>query len=188
MQCVQRNWNDQTCRLQVLLALTLSHCQGSGISACKELYELKIPRGIVDGNILRVPKMGSQSIAKRCGDLLVKVVVKKHSYFRNEGQDIHTDRKITISQAVLGDVIEVNTLYGKKKVPVHPGTEHGAVHKIPGYGLEHPTSLNKTKGNHYVHFELEVPTVLSEKQKKLMKALSMCEEPISPTSISESEL
>jgi len=168
--------------------LTYRHCKGVGIIENKEQYELKIPRGIVNGNILRVPKMGSENTTKRCGDLLVKITVKKHKYFRNEGQDIHTDKRITISQAVLGDVIEITTLYGKKKIPIHQGTENGAVHKIVGYGLEHPTSLNKTKGNHYVHFVIDVPKTLTEEQRSLMKAFGNYEEPIPPVTMSENDL
>ena len=46
------------------------------------------------------------------GDLIVKVTVKEDPYFRRDGYDILTDAHISISQAVLGDNIQVRTLAG----------------------------------------------------------------------------
>ncbi len=141
-------------------------------------YRLKVPRGVCSGNTLRVSNMGNESTTKIAGDLLVKLAVKPHKYFRREGRDIHTEKKVSISQAVLGDVVEVATLYGKKKVPVTSGTETGTVHKIVGYGLEHPSSMNHSKGNHYVHFVVDIPTKLSPQQMATMRQYSYYEDPI----------
>jgi len=154
----------------------------------KVSYDLKIPRGISDGNTLRVPKMGNEHATKRCGDLLIKIRIKPHKYFRRDGRDIHTDRKITISQAVLGDIIEVTTLYGKKKIPIHSGTESGTVHKIVGYGLEHPSSLNNSKGNHYIHLLLDIPSKLTPEQFSSMRNYSFYEDPIPAISIPEADI
>ncbi len=122
--------------------------------------------------------MGHENQTRAAGDLLVKLVVKPHKYFRREGCDIHTERRISISQAVLGDVIEVTTLYGKKKMSVSAGTETGTVQKIAGYGLEHPSSLNHTKGNQYVHFVVNIPTTLTPQQRTTMRQYSYYEDPI----------
>jgi len=36
------------------------------------------------------------------GDLMIKIRVKEHPYFKREKFDIHTDKYITVSEAILG--------------------------------------------------------------------------------------
>lgn len=135
--------------------------------------------------MLRVPKMGHESVDRRGGDLMVKLKVRPHSYFRREHFDIHTDTKITITQALLGGIVEVATLYGNKKISIAPGTESGTKHKIVGYGLEQPQSLNHSKGNHYVHFIVVIPTSLNLKQAAALREYSFVEEPIQEEQIGD---
>ena len=122
--------------------------------------------------------MGHENVNRQSGDLLIRVNISPHKYFRREGRDIHTERRISISQAVLGDMLDIATLYGKKRISVSPGTESGTVFKITGYGLEHPSSLNNSKGNHYVHFVVDIPTKLNEQQLASMRMYSFYEETI----------
>ena len=130
--------------------------------------------------------MGNEHAFKLCGNLLLKIKVKPHEYYRNEGKDIHTDNKITISQAILGGILEVNTLYGKQNISIRPGTQPGAIYKIPKCGMD-KSSLHKSKGNHYVHIVIDIPTQLNNEQKMLMEKYSYHEDPIPPVDIVNSE-
>jgi len=44
--------------------------------------------------------------------------VEKSDYFRRDGSDIHTDAKISISQAILGGTIRVRGIYDDHTVQV----------------------------------------------------------------------
>jgi DnaJ-class molecular chaperone len=70
-------------------------------------------------------KKGNFSLKGEAGDLLIKVNVRPHPYFRREGSDIYTDKFITFTQAVLGGSTKVETLTGKVDVKIQPGTTEG---------------------------------------------------------------
>ena len=64
------------------------------------------------------------------GDLMIKVKVKEHPYFKRDKYDIHTDKYITISQAILGGETSIKTLTGDVKVTINPGTQHNDRKKL----------------------------------------------------------
>ena len=70
------------------------------------------------------------------GDLIINVKVRPHAYFKREGSNIHTDLFLNIGQAVLGQDVEVRTLYGNVMIKITPGTQHDERKKISNYGLQ----------------------------------------------------
>lgn len=134
-----------------------------------------MPKGADTGTILRVPKMGHGN-----GDLLVHIKVGSHPYFKRDGYDIHTNRLITISQAVLGATIDILTIYGKKNIKINPGTAAGSTFKIAGYGVQKLYPNQHSKGDHYVHFNIKIPSFLNHKQREAMKAYASVEDPLVP--------
>ena len=50
------------------------------------------------------------------------VRVEPSRYFRREGNDVHTDADVSVSQAVLGGIIRVEGLYEDINVRIPPGT------------------------------------------------------------------
>lgn len=69
------------------------------------------------------------------GDLIIKISVKPDPYFRRDGFDITTDANISISQAVLGDTVEIRTLTGTKKINIPAGSQDGEKVRIAGMGI-----------------------------------------------------
>ena len=61
---------------------------------------IAIPGGIEDGQTLRMSIGGNKEI-------FVTVRVEQSTYFRREGFDVHSDAKISLSQALLGGIIRV---------------------------------------------------------------------------------
>lgn len=51
-------------------------------------------------------------------EVFVTFKVEKSDYFRRDGSDIHTDAKISISQALLGGTIRVRGIYEDHTVQV----------------------------------------------------------------------
>lgn len=74
---------------------------------------MNIPKGVETGLNLRMNKKGNQSTKGEAGDLLIKISVKDHPIFKREGYDIKIEKKITLTDAVLGKTITVDTLNGK---------------------------------------------------------------------------
>ncbi len=107
--------------------------------------EVKVPPGIEEGKKLRVP-------AEATGgpDVLLKVHIEPHPYFRREGNDILLDVPITIAEAVLGTRVEVPTIRGERlEVKVPPGTSSGTRLRLRGKGI--------AGGDQYLVFKIVVP-------------------------------
>jgi len=118
---------------------------------------IKVPAGVQDGTRIRF------------NDFDVVVQVIPHSEFKREGQDIYFEQEITISQAVLGDVIEVKTIDEPVKVRVRPGTQSGTAIRLRGRGVVDPNS--RRRGDQYVVFKVKIPEHLSGKAKQLFEEL-----------------
>ena len=112
------------------------------------------------------------------GDLQIRFKVRSHPFFKREGYDIHTSKMLKLSQAVLGGVIDILTIYGKKKIEIAPGIQPGDAIKIQGSGVSRQYPNERSKGDHYVHFNVRVPTTLTRAQREAIQKYAACEDPI----------
>ena len=119
--------------------------------------DIKVPAGVHDGSRIRF------------NDFDVVVRVRPHSEFKREGQDIYFEQEISISQAALGDVIEVKTIDEPIKVRIRPGTQSGTAIRLRGRGVADPNS--RQRGDQYVVFKVKIPEHLSGKAKQLFEEL-----------------
>lgn len=58
---------------------------------------ITIPKGVENGINLRLSKKGNFYIRGEPGDLLIKLNIRPHPYFKRDGVDIHTDKFITFT-------------------------------------------------------------------------------------------
>jgi DnaJ-class molecular chaperone len=124
--------------------------------------DVKIPAGIEAGKKLRVPASATGTT-----DLLLRVLIDPHPYFRTEGNDLLLDVPISIREALLGGKIDVPTLDGTiLTVRVPPGTSSGSRLRLRGKGLR--------GGDQYLIFKIVVPSTLSAKAQELME--QFCQE------------
>ena len=101
------------------------------------------------------------------GDLYVEINVKNHPYFVREGNDIHLDVPIDFSDAILGNKIDVPTVYGDVTLTIPAGTQVGTILRMKGKGIN---DLRTQKpGDQYVHLKIKIPTSLNKKQKEAMQ-------------------
>jgi len=146
-------------------------CGGEGRIDAKEEIEVFIPSGVDTGQVIKLAGKGeSGRRGGKPGDLFVKIFVKPHKVFERKGDDLYLTKKISITQAILGDEIKIPTLEGKEiilKVP--SGTESGKVFRISKKGIPHFSSWGR--GNLYVKLIIETPKKLTRKQKELLEKL-----------------
>jgi len=72
-------------------------------------------------------------------------------------------------QAVLGTEVDVPTLYGKVKMKIPAGTQPNTVFRLKNKGVTNLRS--KRLGDELVVVEINIPTKLSSREKKLFKEL-----------------
>lgn len=126
--------------------------------------KVRIPKGITDGQVLRVPR-GSTA---RAGDILITVRLKPHSRFTVSGHDLHIEVPITPWEAVLGARIEIPTLEKKLLLTVKPGSQSGQKLRLKGKGL--PRRAGGV-GDLIATLRVTVPKEPDEKEKKLYESL-----------------
>jgi molecular chaperone DnaJ len=144
-------------------------CKGAGFAYSKVTEQINIPPGIFSGAKLRMTNKGHCSEGNGPpGDLRISVTVQEHPVFKREGNDIHSEVKLTIPQAVLGSVIDVETLQGAVELKVDPGTNNGDKKRLSNYGVQYENQ----RGHHYVTFNVTIPKSLTDKQRELFELLA----------------
>src|SRR3989338_8485432 len=146
-------------------------CKGEGRVRGQEELLVVIPAGVDTHQILKFEGKGDAGKRRgKNGDLYARISVKPHEKFARRGDDLYAKVPISITQAVLGDEIEVPTLEGTSVLlQVLPGTESGRVVKIQGKGIPHFQGLGR--GNLQYELEIHIPKKLSRQQKELLEKL-----------------
>jgi DnaJ-class molecular chaperone len=98
--------------------------------------DVTIPAGIQNGQVLRLRGKGRPGLGEgEPGDALVEVTIKPHHLFTRDGNDIHIDLPITLSEAVLGGRVNVPTPTGPVTMTVPKGSNTGTVLRLRGKGV-----------------------------------------------------
>jgi DnaJ-class molecular chaperone len=98
--------------------------------------EVKIPAGIEDGQVLRLRGKGGPGLGDgKPGDALVEVAINPHRLFVRQGDDIHLELPITLTEAVLGSQVPVPTPTGPVMMRVPKNSNTGTVLRLKGKGV-----------------------------------------------------
>jgi curved DNA-binding protein len=133
-------------------------------------FEVDIPRGVRDGQRIRLAGEGSRGPGGGPpGDLLLRVRIRPHPRFRVEGRDLYTDLPVTPWEAALGAEVPVQTLDGTARVKVPPGSSSGRRLRLRGQGLPDPGGRN---GDLYAVVQIHVPKRLTSEERELFERLA----------------
>jgi curved DNA-binding protein len=135
-----------------------------------ETYQVKIPRGVHEGQRIRLAGQGEAGAGGgKSGDLFLRVRLARHPDFTVEGSDLIHEAKIEPWKAVLGGQLEVPTLEGTVRLKIPPGTQGGQRFRIRERGLP---SAAGSRGNLYVIPEIQIPKKLTEREREIWKQLA----------------
>lgn len=97
--------------------------------------DVKIPPGLVDGQILRLKGKGAPGAGKGGpGDALIEVEVLPDPRFTRDGDDISLEVPVSLSEAVLGGTVRVPTPTGDVNLSVPKGSNTGTTLRLKGKG------------------------------------------------------
>ena len=151
-------------------------CGGSGRTHGDERIKVKVPAGAKDGSTIRVPRKGAEGVGSgRSGDLVVRLRMVPHPFFRREGSDILIDVPVSYSEAVKGARISVPTIDGPVTVTVPPGSSSGKKLRLRGRGVAVPGT--PSRGDQYVVLQVAVPKERSGEFLSLVDQLEAFEDP-----------
>ncbi|HMI87527.1 MAG TPA: J domain-containing protein [Polyangiaceae bacterium] len=138
-------------------------------SESPEPLTVRIPAGASEGSRLRLAGQGASSASGGpSGDLLLRIHVRPHPFFRREGMDLHLDLPITPGEAYEGAKVKVPTADGAVTLTVPPHTQSGQVLRLKGKGV---ARKNAEPGDLYVHFQVQLPTADSDELREAVKKL-----------------
>lgn len=146
-------------------------CNGHGTINRDKTMKLRVPRGIENGDTLRMS--GKASVGANGGprgDIYIEFKVKDHEIYQREGKDVYVKIPLTITEAVLGVKKEVPTIHGTIIAEIPAGTQNGDKFKFRGKGVDDEKSGKK--GDAYGIVSIIIPTKIDRKQKELFKSLS----------------
>jgi len=133
---------------------------------------IKIPKGMVTGKKLRLQGKGQPSAyGGPPGDLFVKAKILADPLFRIEGYDLHLNREIRLSEALLGTQLSIPTPDNRElSLKVPSGTNHKTKFRLSGNGLPRMNDLQR--GDLYVEIGVKMAKTLSEQQIQLIEKLA----------------
>ncbi len=150
-------------------------CDGSGRKRKRAVLNVKIPAGVSEG--MQIQVRGDGDAGERgapSGNLFVDVHVRDHAYFKRREHDIILDISVNISQATLGDKINVDSVDGPQELLIPPGTQTGKDFRLRGKGfpLLRADGTNSGRGDQLIYIEVRTPTNLTETQRELFEQLA----------------
>ncbi|MET0550500.1 MAG: molecular chaperone DnaJ [Xanthomonas sp.] len=143
-------------------------CHGAGRVEETKVLSVKIPAGVDNGDRIRLSAEGEAGPAGTPpGDLYVEVRVREHPIFQRDGDDLHCEVPIRISQAALGDTVRVATLGGEAEIRIPAETQTGKLFRLRGKGVRSVRS--RSEGDLYCRVVVETPINLTADQRKLLE-------------------
>ncbi|MDT7829731.1 molecular chaperone DnaJ [Pricia sp. S334] len=135
-----------------------------GLEISEETVSIKIPAGVEEGMQLKVPGKGNDAPGNGVpGDLLVAIEAEPHPTLKREGDNLHYDLYVSISDAVLGTSKEIDAVDGKVRIKLEPGIQSGKILRLRGKGI---SSINGYgTGDLLVHVNVWTPKELNKEQK-----------------------
>ena len=147
-----------------------SNADEHGMLQTEETVSIKIPAGVVEGMQLKVSGKGNEAPGNGIsGDLLVAIEEKNHDTLQREGDNLHYDLYISISDAVLGTSKEIDTVNGKVRIKIEQGVQSGKILRLRNKGI--PSINSYGTGDLLVHINVWTPKTLNKEQKEFFKKM-----------------
>ena len=133
-----------------------------------ERIEVKIPKGIETGSIIRIKNKGNIQPGKgKRGDLLIAISIKYHPIWKVKGLDVYADLPISLDELALGGNIMVTSPRGDTYLSIPSGSLPEQKFRLEGQGLH---NLD-TKGDLFFTLKLKLPEHWSDDELRLLEKL-----------------
>ncbi|MDR0459201.1 MAG: molecular chaperone DnaJ, partial [Coriobacteriales bacterium] len=145
-------------------------CEGQGRLPDRQHVTIEVPKGIRDGQQLRLSGFGEAGLhGASAGNLIVTVRIETHPRFQRDGDNLHTLVEASITQAALGASITIDGILPGEKVELEipSGCQNDQVIKIRDFGL--PRIHRESRGDLFAHVEVQVPKHLNSRQRELLE-------------------
>jgi len=141
-----------------------------GLIKKEELITIDIPTGVEDGMQLSVTGKGNAGPKDGIpGDLIVLVEETPHDTIKRDGVNLLYDLYLNFVDATLGTSVEIETISGKVKIKIEPGTQSGKVLRLKGKGI--PNIQGYGTGDFLIYVNVWTPQKVSKEEKEALEKL-----------------
>ena len=149
-------------------------CSGDGVIKKSVDVKINVPAGVASGNYMTLKSQGNATSMKNPrGDLIVFFEEIEHKYFTRNDDDIIVEIQLSLTQAILGDKVEIPTLSGFAQLKIPSGIQSGQVLRMRGKGLQN--LRGSSSGDMLVKVQLITPNKISNEEKILYEKLKFNE-------------
>lgn len=143
-------------------------CEGRGRIKSNKNLNIKIPKGVDEGDRIRISGEGEVGENKyKSGDLYVRIQIKQHEIFKRKGNNLHCKIPVSFATVCLGGDIIIPTINGKISMKIPIETQTGKIFRIRGKGVK--SIRNNTAGDLMCKIFIETPIDLNKNQKEKLK-------------------
>jgi molecular chaperone DnaJ len=136
---------------------------------------VQIPAGVREGLQIQIRGEGDTGESDAApGSLYVVAHVQNHEFFKRRENDIILELSVNVAQAALGDRVIAPTVDGDVELAIPAGTQTGRVFRLRGKGIPRlrTDGSNSGRGDQLVYINVEVPTKLTDEQRRLFEQLA----------------
>lgn len=163
--------NKKRTDIETVLEITLEDIVKGGVCTLilnsqidQKKINVKLPIGIKDSAEIKLPNKGDNG-----GDIYVKIKIAKHPIYSIDGYNLTREIKINPWDAVLGNNVVVNTLYGDIAMKIPYCTQNDRVFEVKEKGLP---KRDNSYGDLFVRVKIDMPKSINRKQKELWQELA----------------
>jgi len=133
------------------------------------VLNIKIPKGIKDGQQIRLAGQGQQGVGHGGnGDLYLQIHFNAHSFYRAEERDLHIQLPVAPWEVALGATVKLPTPTGEVDLKIPAGSNSGNKLRLKRRGIP-----GNPAGDIYVTLTVSVPPATSEQAKALYKDMAV---------------
>lgn len=148
-----------------------ARCAGEGRLIQSEWLDVQIPPGVGDGSRVRLPGCGNAGRrGGRPGDFVLAIQVEAHPFFRRQGEDLHCELPVTVTEAALGAHVEVPAPDGPVTIEIPAGTQTGQRFRLRKRGV--PRLGEAGRGDLFVEARVVVPRIDDDRSRELLRELA----------------
>jgi len=135
----------------------------------RERIIVTIPAGIENGQGLRVQGKGEDGQGGK-GDLIVRIWVGEDKVFRKEGLNLIMELQLKLTTALLGAIIDLDTLDGKIELKIPAGTTHNEIFRVKQKGVPRDSDRSR-RGDLLIVTKVDMPKKLSKNAQRIVEEL-----------------
>jgi DnaJ-class molecular chaperone len=144
-------------------------CHGTGRLIQTKKFDVTVPKGVREGQRIRLGGQGSAGAGGR-GDLYLVVNFIDDGKYERKGDDLYVDLPVSIYDLILGAEVRVPTMTGDVTMTIPAGTQNNKLLRLTGKGM--PKLKDGGFGDEYVRLVGQLPDKLSDKEQKLFRELA----------------